>query len=188
MKWPQGVLIALLLVVAALSLQEWPTPDAPPKESIEMVERRSDYYLETFDIDTLNNQGTLKHTLSGNSLTHYPHDDTAEIDALKLLVKRDNKSDWHVSSNTGWLASGATHVDLQGKVAMIREDGADDPGMTINSDTMRFDMEANTIATDSPVVIASEQWVANADGLRGNADTGDLTLLANVVFTYAPPQ
>ncbi len=152
-----------------------------------MAALKSDYYLEAFTIHTLTDTGQLKHRLSGATLTHYPHDDTAYIDALQLLLKRPAQADWLVSSERGWLSSGATQVNLLGKVVMIRDTAPDAPGMRIDSRDMRLDTPMNTIATDEGVVIVSDRWKAQGTGLRGNTESGDFTLLANVIFTYAPP-
>ena len=131
--------------------------------------------------------GDLKHRLSGATLIHYPHDDTAEIDSLRLLLKRANKADWQISSDRAWLSSGAMRVDLLGEVVMIREREPTAPGMRIDSHDMHLETQSHMLTTDAAVAIASDRWQAYGDGLRGNTESGDFTLLANVVFTYASP-
>lgn len=180
------LLITLLFAIALLSWQDWPAPQQIADKTVEMATRKSDYYLEAFTIDTLTDTGKLKHRLSGTALTHYPHDDTAEIDALQLQLKRPAKTDWSISSERSWLSSGATQIDLLGKVVMIRGSVPEAPGMRIDSSNMHIDISMNKIITDQAVVIASERWQAQGVGLRGNTEFGDFALLANVVFTYAP--
>ena len=186
MKLLHGLLIVLLLVAAMLPWQDWISPQRAPEQLIEMMERKSDYYLEAFTIDTLTAAGKLRHRLSGKTLTHYPHDDTAEIDAMHLLLKQPGKPDWTVSSQSSLITSGAIFVELRGKVAMIRDDAPGTPGIRIDSHDMRLDTQTHQLDTDAPVLIISDRWRASGTGLRSNTESGDFSLLANVVFTYAP--
>lgn len=186
MKLLRILVLGSLLLVALFSLQYRQEPSSTTDTVIEMVERKSDYYLSDFDIDTFNGDGSLKHRLSGDSLTHYPNDDTAEIEVLRLQLKRPQKADWDVRSDRGWLTAGATRVDLLGEVVMRRKEIPGTAAMRIDSRDMQLDTEASTITTDSGVVIASANWTARGDQMRGNTATGDLTLINNVVVTYAP--
>ena len=187
MKPFRTIVIAILMIIAVLSWRE--SPEAPPTVDTadEMAEHKVDYYLADFSIDTLAPDGRRKHNLSGDILTHYADNDTAEIDVVKLILNRQDKADWFITSDKGLLAAGATYVDLQGKVAMIRDRTANTSSMRIDSHDMRLNMKSNTITTDRAVVIVSEGWKAEGDGLRGNTETGDISLLNNVEFTYAPP-
>lgn len=186
MKILHGLLIVLLLIVAMLPWQDWISPQRAPEQTIEMAERKSDYYLEAFTIDTLTSAGKLETRLSGITLTHYPRDDSAEIEALRLLIKQPGMPDWNISSQRGWVTSDAIRVDLRGRVAMIRDDAPGTPGMRIDSHDMRLDTQTLQFDTDAPVVIVSDRWQASGTGMRSNAVSGDFSLLANVEITYAP--
>lgn len=186
MKFLHGLLIVSLLIVATLSWQDWFTPQRPVEQVIEMLERKSDYYLEAFTIDTLTAAGALKHRLSGKTLTHFPHDDSAEIEDLRLLLVQPGKPSWTITSQYGWITSGAVRAELRGEVVMIRADAPGAPGIRIDSRDMRLDTQSHQFDTDAPVLIVSDLWQARGTGMRSNTDTGDFTLLANVKYTYEP--
>ncbi len=187
MKILHGLLIILLLIVAMSSWQDWLSPRPAPDSTIEMAERKSDYYLEAFTIDTYAATGKLEHRLSGKTLTHYPRDDTAEIEALHLLLKRQGQPDWSVSSQSGWVESGATRMELRGEVAMIRGEAPGRPRIRIDSHDVRLDTQKHRVETDAPFLMVSDRWQARGTGFRGNIESGDFSLLANVEYTYAPP-
>jgi len=71
---------------------------------------------------------------------------------------------------------------------MIRDDAPGVPGIRIDSHDVRLDTQTHLVETDAPFLMVSDHWQARGTGFRGNTESGDFSLLANVEYTYAPPQ
>lgn len=94
------------------------------EESIENINiqlhENIDYYIKNFTTTHVNEGGTVAHILEGAKLVHYEDDDTAFITSPHVIEYLDNDIIQHTYSETGWLASGGSQIQLNNNVKVFQ--------------------------------------------------------------------
>jgi len=182
-----NIALFALLVVAVISLI-WEGPTAPPRQDAEpsMAERRSDYYLEDFRITEYGVDGRPAQVLAGRTLTHYPADDTADLEAPELILQRPGAPRWTVSAEHGWLSPGGELIRLLGKVVMMRHAAPGSPPLRIETERLELHTGDETLHSDAPVTITGPAWRVDAVGLESDLKRRQLTLMHDVRSHYEP--
>jgi len=182
-----NIALFALLVVAVISLI-WERPAPPPRQDAEpsMAERRSDYYLEDFRITEYGADGRPAQVLAGRTLTHYPADDTADLEAPELSLSRPGAPRWTARAEQGWLSPGGERIRLQGKVVMMRHAAPDSPPLRIETERLELHTGDETLHSDAAVAIIGANWRVDAVGLESDLKTRRLTLMHEVRGHYEP--
>lgn len=181
-------LFALLVIAVVSLLWEAAPPEAPTPREPSMAERRSDYYLEDFRITEFGLDGAAMHVLAGEVLTHYRHDDTADIVEPRLELQKPGGPRWTLEAERGWLSPGGEEIQLRGKVVMMRAAMPALPAMRIDTADVTVHTEASTLRTEAPVSIDAGLWRVRAIGLDSNFGERQLTLLKDVRGHYETVQ
>lgn len=212
------LLLPLLLLVVVV--RDWVEAPAPEKveETVDMRQSEADYYLESFTTRKFDLSGKVEYVVMGNTLTHYPDDDRAEIVKPEVILHRPGQI-WNLSADQGQLVQNPEVFMLSGNVDIVRrpvsteslnssEDGDDiqtgalpsstaaspTPGgserVRIRTENVTVHLESNQVSTDKPISIVAETWQLNAVGLQSSIDDGKLELLSNVTgkFDVAKPE
>lgn len=188
------LLVPLLLV--AILVRNW--VEAPETLSLEepllMRDIRADYYLEDFVTRRYDKDGALAYLIRGETLSHFPDDDRAEIVAPDIELYLPDAL-WRVRADDGRLVQGiigsSRVVTLGGGVVLERgardDAGVDAPAsrpVTIRADNLALAIDSNEVSTAGPVEIVSPGLSLRALGLQSSIDAGKLDLLSNVTGTY----
>ena len=195
------------LILGALLVRDWvEEPETlAPVEPLEIQRRRADYYLEDFVTRRFDASGALEYLVAGDTLSHYPEDDRAEIERPRLELRRDGAS-WRARAETGALVRAPDVVTLAGDVLLERDadaspvPGADVPAnepadgpvdgpalpdrLEIRADDLSVRIDSNEIFTDGPVEIVAPGWRLGSVGLRSAIDAGKLELRSAVTGRY----
>ena len=192
----------LLLVVL---VRDW--VDAPEleliEETVDMRQSEADYYLEGFTTRKFDLSGNVEYVVMGDTLTHFPDDDRAEIVKPEVVLHRPGRT-WNLSADRGRLIQDPEAFTLSGNVDIVRNPIAttairDAPSgdapvangerVRIRTDDVTVYLESNEVRTDKPISIVAETWQLNAVGLQSSIDDGKLELLSNVTgqFDVAKP-
>ena len=179
----RALLIFILLVVAVISwsdLLNWHT-SAP--ETIAMAEQRADYYLEQFSINTYDPSGTRVQRLSGKHLTHFAHNNTAEINALYLTTHGDEPH-WIIRAESGTIFEDDEQIVLNDAVTLQRKPSPLKESILIKGRDMLLDNRSQNISSEDHTTITADSWQAAGTGLLANTQSGDFSFQANTVMTY----
>ncbi len=177
------------LLVLAIVVRDWveTSTDATEIEAtIDMSETQSDYYLEDFTTRKYDTNGEIQYEVRGNSLAHYPDDNSSEISRPTMVMHRDDAR-WEINSRTGELAQSTGVFTLIGDVMVLREAQQSAP---IQMKTSRLSVltDGNQVVTDEPIEIISENWELRSVGLQSTLEAGKLNLLSQVTGHYEPAQ
>ena len=186
MNLPRIVLLLVLLGFAMWSWREPPATPLPAADIVDMVEQQSDYYLESFEIRTLDPAGNEVNRIGGASLTHYPHDDTADIIRPRIVISRAESAPWQIVAEQGWLSPGQESLRLDGTVVALRQTHDGKTGMRIESDVMTFDIETQSMHTTLDARIDAADWRARSRGLTIDAHSGNIEMHSEVEINHAP--
>jgi len=170
------------------------------EETVDMRQSEADYYLESFTTRKFDQAGRLEYVLLGETLTHFPDDDRAEIVEPEVTLHQSEQI-WNISADRGKFVQEAEVFTLSGGVDIIRtptaKSGAKGDKLAESSEQVRLRTEevtlylkSNEVKTDKPISIVAETWQLDAVGLQSSIDSGKLTLLSNVSghFDVAKPE
>lgn len=178
------ILIPLILLV--IIAREW-AEEAPVVETVEdtvdMTETRADYYLEKFETRKLDAKGKPEYVITGETLVHYPADDSSEIEQPNLTLHRNNAV-WVMDSLKGRLTKNPDIFRLEGAVTMRRLESNIAAPMTITTSDLEIQTASNIVSSDQPIEVESTNWTLKSHGFESRIDEGLLFLHDQVEGHY----
>jgi len=173
------------LMILAISTRNW--VEEPTEEELEatidMSRTRADYYLEKFETRKMNSQGKAEYILTGDTLTHYPADDSSEIVRPNLTLNQANGS-WKLNSKMGRLTTNPDIFTLVGAVTMQRQATDELGALTITTSDLKIHTVTQFVETDKSIEVVASEWTLRSTGLQSNINEGILTLMSNVEGQY----
>lgn len=170
------------LILVAILVRNWvEEPETlSPEEPLAMQTLRADYYLEDFTTRRFDAAGALEYLLRGETLSHFPDDDRAEIRAPSVELHRPDAL-WDARADMGTLVRVPRDVvTLAGDVVVDR---TPDP-LTVRADDLAVSLDSNEVSTDGRVELSGPGYRLDAVGLRSSIDAGKLELLSEVTGRY----
>ena len=196
-RFVSGYWLLVPLLLFAILVRNW--VEAPetllPLEPLVMQDIRADYYLEEFTTRRFDDAGQLEYVLTGETLSHYPADDRAEIVSPRVRM-RDAGTIWAMSASGGRFTRGPDVVTLLDDVVLERTSsprqgstGEQDvathaTGITLRTSNLRIALDSRDVSTVDPLVIESAGMRLSAVGLQSSMQAGKLELLSNVTGRY----
>lgn len=177
------ILIPLLLL--AIVAREW--AEAPVADNIEdtvdMRQTQADYYLEKFETRKMDSTGNPEYIITGETLVHFPADDSSEIELPNLTLHR-NDAVWVLDSRRGKLTKNPDVFTLEGAVTMERLETTTSPPITIKTSDLKIHTATNIVSTDNMIEVISPNWTLRSRGFESKIDEGILTLHEQVEGHY----
>ncbi|MEM7378587.1 MAG: LPS export ABC transporter periplasmic protein LptC [Pseudomonadota bacterium] len=176
------------VVLIALALFTWLQPqqsdDAPEFESVSMVEARSDYYLEGFQILQSDRDGRTEYALVGALLSYDPLTDIASLHAPHLRVAQPDGLVWALSAERGTMPRDGRNMTLNDAVELVRTLPDGSQPSTLSTEQIDIDIDAGTIRGDEPVTLTGPGWQIDALGMAADTGQGALELTGRTHGRY----
>ncbi|MEM9603781.1 MAG: LPS export ABC transporter periplasmic protein LptC [Pseudomonadota bacterium] len=176
------------VVLIALALFTWLRPqtpdDAPEFESVSMVEARSDYYLEGFQILQSDPEGRTEYALVGALLSYDPLTDIASLHAPRLHVAQPDGLVWALSAERGSMPRDGRNMTLTDAVELVRTLPDGSQPSTLSTEEIDIDIDAGTIRGDEPVTLTGPGWQIDALGMAADTEQGALELTGRTHGRY----
>jgi len=181
------VLLAISLAgIAALSqILVWltrpptlePTFSGPP---------RSDYTLDNFAMNALDENGKLSFTIVGPRLTRRGEDGSIFVSTPDYVIVDKDGNPWTGESDSAWVDKDGSTMKLEGNVHMQRRASADVKEAMITTSDLTAHPRDKTLETAAPAQITQPGSILRGTGLRGDLNSKVLELLSNVHNTFEP--
>ena len=139
-----------------------------------------DYYIEDMIRNTLDETGALKNVLYADLVTHYPDDDSTELEKPRMEIYNGSSDPWYVIAESGWVSSGSEVVLLHGEVEIWRLNDAGEREFEVLTSELRVLPAEQYAETDHPATITSETTITKTIGMRANFAHDRLELLKQV--------
>ena len=181
------VVIFLLLSLAGASiwLKKDINDEADPATTEKKKQRHvADYYMDNFEMTTMDDTGRPSSLLVSDKMLHYPDDDSTELNKPIMTMYRDTGKPWIVNAERGWVAADNKLVLLSGNVVINRHSGPNNRPVTLYTDRLRIHPKTDFAETDQPVTMVSENRKTTAIGMRAYVRDGQLQLLDDVRVRY----
>lgn len=176
--------IGLMLLLAAVTYWLARTVEHPQPGPEGAARHDPDYIVENFSATQLGQDGTPSYVLSATKMTHYPDDDSTQLEQPDLTELRKGQAPLQARAERGLVSHEGKEVTLIGKVWVSRQAVADRSALTLTTDWLRVLPDRGIASTNRPVTITDAHTIVTAVGLEWNNHTGVLKLLSRVKGRY----
>lgn len=163
-KYTLRFAIALLLAGSSW----WLVQSEPDEEKVYSEPgHEPDFFVRDFNATALDENGNPRHQLSAASMVHYIDDKSTEVTQPVLTVYDENKSNWVVESETGWMSEDGELVLLNGRVTIDRAGSEHASPLHVTTSNLRVYPKKDFVETDEFVRATSgDNWLT-ATGFQG---------------------
>jgi lipopolysaccharide export system protein LptC len=179
--------ITILVVVTLALLSIW-LQDLFKETPIIRVEKDKhfpDYFLENFNIVSLDENGQPAYMVTASRLDHYADDDSAELQHPLIEFVGDG-NDWSISAQRAIIAADKTIIHLYDQVEVKRIGNAQQRDLNIATDYLKIHTDSKIAETDRPARIRTSDLELDTIGMVFDNSQGILKLMSQVKGTYEP--
>lgn len=156
--------VLALLVGLTLWLNQLVQPQAARADG--SMRHDPDLIVEKFNARKLAEDGSVRYTLTARKMTHYPDDDSALLDSVKLEAFEPKQPKLTATADRGRLEQGGDRVWIEGNVVVVREADAKGGPARILTEKLLVLPDAGIARTSSDVTMESPQGNAQAKGME----------------------
>jgi len=162
-SWLPLVVLALLV---GLTLWLNQLVQTPPVRNDGSKRHDPDLVVENFNAKKLGEDGRVLYTLAAKKMVHYPDDDTAHLDSLKLEAFEPQQPKMTITADRGKLERTGDRVWIEGHVVMVREGDAKMEPARVTTDRLLVLPDEGIARTRSEVTLDSPSGHVVAHGLQ----------------------
>lgn len=131
-------------------------------------------------------QGRATNRLTGDTLRHYPDDDSVEADNAHLISLRPNMPRMTASANKATLRDKGDYILLQGDAHIHRYPGEDTSALDVRSEELTVLPQEDIIKTDKPADVQQGNSRMKGKGMLYNNKTRRLEVFSNSDVVISP--
>jgi len=172
-SWLPLVVLALLV---GLTLWLNQLVQAPQVRNDGSRRHDPDLVVENFDAKKLGEDGRVLYTLAAKKMVHYPDDDSAHLETVKLEAFEPGQPKVTVTADHGRLEQGGDRVWIEDNVVIVRDPDPKLDALRVTTDKLLVLPDAGIARTSSEVHLQSTTGRATAQGLELDNKTRTLKL------------
>jgi lipopolysaccharide export system protein LptC len=146
-----------------------------------------DLIVGNFNARKLGEDGRVLYTLAARKMVHYPDDDSALLESVKVEAYEPRQPRMMITADNGRLEQGGERVLIEGNVVIVRESDGKNESARITTDKLLVLPDAGIARTQSEVQLESPSAHAVASGLEID-NRARVMHLGRVRATYKPPR
>ncbi len=178
-------LFPLMLMVVLAALTYWldqavQNPAATPNA---LLRHDPDYIVDHLLATRMDTTGRIKNTLRSVKLTHFPDDDTTELEAPRFLSYAQ-ASPLTITAKRGLVSSNGENVYFHDQVRVVRAPYGEKSELVLDTEYLHLLPDDNIAKTDRAVTITDANMVIHASGMELNNETRVMTRNAQVKGAY----
>jgi lipopolysaccharide export system protein LptC len=135
-----------------------------------------DLMVENFNARKLDEAGLVRYTLVARKMVHYPDDDSALLEAVRLEAFEPRQPKMTITADHGRLEQGGDRVWIEGNVVVVREADAKLGASRVTTEKMLVLPDEGIARSEAEVRMDGPDGVARAAGLVLNNKTRTLEL------------
>jgi lipopolysaccharide export system protein LptC len=176
--------VALVAGLAALTWWLERAVQAPAGSAPNALEHDPDFIVERFTATSLDKTGRPESGLTARRMTHYPDDETTELEEPRLVQFREQGPPVRISAERGTVTKDGEEVRLYGNVLVMREATKARPALQMETTYLQVFPKQDIARTPEAVVITEGASRLTGVGLEYNTKTRQLELKARVNGTF----
>ena len=155
-----------LVMMALLAAGTWwlvrNAPTFEPPRAAPPPRHDPDYVMTAFVVQRFAPDGTLRTQIEGDTLRHYPDDDTLEIDAARIRSVADNGAVTLATANRALANGDASEVQLIGDARLNRPAFGKEEAVEFRSEFLHAFRNVEQVRSHLPVVMTQGTDVVRA--------------------------
>lgn len=183
-RWYPAV---LLLILAALTLWLDQKVQSPPPPRDGSTRHDPDFIIENFSARRMNLDGTVRYSLEGRRMTHYPDDSSTLLDEPRFVHFDAKTAPVHVRSRRASLSRNGDDVYFYDDVNIVRDAYTGQEAMGLKTSFLHLIPDRDLALTDKAVTMTQGRNVVDAVGMEFDNRARILKLKSNVKVTYVSP-
>ena len=175
--------LVLLVLLAALTYWLDRAVQSPlaPREKVLLHD--PDYTADKLLATRMDVNGRIRDTLSAVKMTHFPDDDSTELE-LPRFASYGHDAPLRITSKHALVSSNGGNLYFRGDVRATRDPYAGNSALVVTTDYLHLLPDDNIAKTDHPVTIRDATMTIEAVGMEMNNETRVLKLNAAVKAVY----
>jgi lipopolysaccharide export system protein LptC len=179
--------LALAAGLAALSMWLERMVQAPAVGQPNTLEHDPDFIVERFTATSHDKTGRPESRLTASRMTHYPDDETTELEEPRLVQFREQGPPVRISAERGTVTKDGEEVRLYGNVLVVRDGTKGRPELQMETTYLQVFPKQDIARTPEAVVITEGASRLTGVGMDYNTKTRQLELKARVNGTFVRP-
>ncbi|GBG01145.1 LPS export ABC transporter periplasmic protein LptC [Azospira sp. I13] len=177
--------IVLLGTLAAATFWLAKATQLPEPDRSGKFRHDPDYFVDNLTMSRLDKQGTLRSTVTGKHLVHYPDTDETDVEQPTARFYKPGRPTVTMSSDVGHINSDGSEVKLTHNVKVVRDPSKEREAMVATAPDLLVYPDAETAHTPSQVrMVQGKSWV-QGHGLRVDNATMTTILESRVTGQFA---
>src|SRR5687767_13275259 len=158
--------LAALALLVGLSLWLNQLVQAPAVRADGKLRHDPDLMVENFNASKLGTDGRVLYTLDARKMVHYPDDDSALLETVKLQSFEPRQPTMTATADHGRLEQGGERVWIEGNVVVVRDADARGESARLTTDKLLVLPDSGIARTSSPVTLHSPSGRVDAAGME----------------------
>jgi len=146
-----------------------------------------DYYIEKFDFVRMSEAGQPRYKISGAKLTHYPLDNSSEIEQPVVNRLEKDRPPMMIRADRARLEDDNSKIHMYGNVNVDRPATPMAQYFHLKSEYLLVLPDDDIVETDRPVHIVLGESILDGSGMYANNATREFRLSSQVRGTYRAP-
>lgn len=189
MKLRASNLLPLLLAffLAALTLWLRYAVEAPAGNGPGAKRHDADAIVQNFTLTRLDESGAAQYLLTARTMTHYPADDSTELDAPKFQRTREGLA-MTITADRGRITHDQREAFFYGNVLLVRDAANGRDELRARTEFLHILAEKDIARTDRRVTITEGKSTLTGVGMEVDRRSRRFTLLSQVRGVYDVPK
>ena len=145
-----------------------------------------DYYIHNFSTVRMTLDGKPSYIVSGIKLTHYPADDSSDIDKPFVRDLAEGKAPTDIHAERAHIDQDNTRVQLNEHVTITRPPGPGSDALDLKTEALTVYPDSDRMETALPVTVKLGTAVLTGTGMKANNATGQVEVLSRAHIVYPP--
>jgi lipopolysaccharide export system protein LptC len=177
-----GTWFPLVVLVLLAALTFWLDRVVQPQQNVgeRAPTHDPDYIVHGLRGVSLDDTGSVKHTLTARTMTHYPDDDTTHLADPRFVTGTESPMPITVTAREATVSPNGENIYFTNDVRVVRAAGAKHSELILETSYLHVIPDDNVARTDRPVTIRNGTALVTASGLELNGDTRTLQLSGRV--------
>lgn len=174
----------LLLLLAMSTTWLLSQLDSHPVGKSPALDESPDYYIEDFQMTSMDENGQPKRRLAAEYMEHYPNTNIKKLTSAYLVMYQSASPTWHVRAARARVSADNQVIDLLGEVRIWREGMSGVRDLEVETEQLTVYADSHYGETLKPVVIRTAHSESHGTGMQVYLDEGRLILKSQVRTRY----
>ena len=184
-RWRPTLLVGVAAIIASASFWLLQTMRGSGPASAPTAARSApDYYIDNFHFIRMTDNGQPHYSLSGAKLTHFPLDNSSEIDLPLLHRLEKNQAPMMIRADRARSEDHDSKIHMRGHVNVERPATAMAKYFHLDSDYLLVLPDEDVVQTDQAVHIVHDRTTLDGVGMYANNATLEFRLANRVHGTF----